>query len=334
MLMPMLSYAQNGEDVVLRRVFADRPSGFYVDVGACDPVDDSVTHYFYEHGWHGVNIEPDARFHARLVAARPRDVNLLMAIGTSESTVAFYPTRTRGHGTLDSTIAAERHATDSETVQQSTLAKVLTDYAPPEGVDFLKVDVEGWESQVLRSANWQAIRPRIVLVEAIDANGRPSHAAWEGGLLAAGYQFALFDGVNRFYCRNEDAATLLPRLAAPACVLDNWRLAREVFAQEAGTRAHDEATRHLAAVLVSEQAAHEKTRDSLAKEQIAHALTRDGLAKERAAHAMTGYKLAEEQAVSAAIRAALSDVLVSTSWRVTAPLRSVMRLLRLVRPGG
>ncbi len=231
MLPPMLSYAQNGEDVVLRRAFAGQKSGFYVDVGACDPIVDSVTLHFYEQGWRGVNVEPDSRLHAALAAARPRDVNLRAAIGLEEGTIRFFPTGTRGHGTLDSAIAAGRTTAPAEEVPQLPLSRVLAEHAPPEGVDFLKVDVEGWEAAVLASADWQQVRPRVVLVEAVDAEGRPTHEAWEGPLLAAGYRFALFDGLNRFYCREEEAELLLPRLAAPANVLDNYRLAREVQAQ-------------------------------------------------------------------------------------------------------
>ena len=57
----MVSYAQNHEDVLLRRVFPDEPNGFYIDVGANDPVRDSVTKHFYDRGWHGINIEPAER---------------------------------------------------------------------------------------------------------------------------------------------------------------------------------------------------------------------------------------------------------------------------------
>jgi heptosyltransferase II len=77
----MVSYAQNAEDVVLRRAFSGVPTGFYVDVGASSPVDDSVTLHFYERGWRGVNVEPDPDDFRALVAARPRDVNLHAAVG-------------------------------------------------------------------------------------------------------------------------------------------------------------------------------------------------------------------------------------------------------------
>ena len=52
----MVSYAQNFEDVMLARLFAGRKAGFYVDVGAADPINLSVTKWFYEQGWNGINI--------------------------------------------------------------------------------------------------------------------------------------------------------------------------------------------------------------------------------------------------------------------------------------
>ena len=348
MLPPMLSYAQNAEDVVLRRVFFDRVAGFYVDIGACDPVEDSVTKHFYEQGWHGVNVEPDVRFHAALASDRPRDVNLCAAIGRGTTPITFYPTGTRGHGTLDATRAAGLSVAEPEMVPQITLAQVLAEQAPAEGVEFLKVDVEGWEAEVLASADWSRVRPRVVVVEAVDPNGRPSHEQWEGILLAARYRFGLFDGLNRFYCREEDAETLLPRLAAPGNVLDNWRLARELRAQAdavAGRQAEldrlsgalaEQSTTLIAQhmELIAEQTAHAASRGELAAEQAAHMKTRDMLAAEQALHAATRDALVAEQLALAGQQRLLAAVQASTSWRITAPLRNSVRLVRLVRPGG
>src|SRR5207244_11246577 len=74
--MPMVSYAQNGEDVVLRRVFAGGPLGFYIDIGGNYPSEGSITRHFYEHGWSGINIEPVAGACRELQAAPPRDLDL------------------------------------------------------------------------------------------------------------------------------------------------------------------------------------------------------------------------------------------------------------------
>ena len=105
---PILSYAQNAEDVVLSPTFADQEFGFYVDIGACHPVEDSVTLHFYERGWHRVNVEPDRELHALFLGARPRDINLCAADGRPRGRVAFHPACARGHGTLDATLASAR----------------------------------------------------------------------------------------------------------------------------------------------------------------------------------------------------------------------------------
>ena len=81
--MNVISYAQNFEDVMLWRALRDIPQGFYVDVGANDPVIDSVTRWFYQQGWHGINIEPVPHWHQRLQADRPLDINLQMAVSTT-----------------------------------------------------------------------------------------------------------------------------------------------------------------------------------------------------------------------------------------------------------
>jgi FkbM family methyltransferase len=229
----MVSFSQNGEDVVLSRAFRDlgRP-GFYVDVGACHPTEDSVTLHFYERGWRGINVEPDEALLAALARGRPRDVNLRAAIGRARGQAVFQATGVRGHGTLDPDLARAR-AGNAEGVRVPvlTLPDLIDLYGPEDKeVAFLKVDVEGWEAEVLASGDWERHRPVIILVEAVDEEGRPTHEAWEPALLASRYCFALFDGLNRFYVREEDAERILPRIAAPANVLDGWRHAREVEA--------------------------------------------------------------------------------------------------------
>ena len=86
----MISYAQNFEDVMLDRVFRGRTDGFYVDVGAMDPVWGSVTKRFYDLGWRGVNVEPVPRFHKALVRGRPCDVNLAVALGRSRGRLELF----------------------------------------------------------------------------------------------------------------------------------------------------------------------------------------------------------------------------------------------------
>ncbi|HSR26800.1 MAG TPA: FkbM family methyltransferase [Candidatus Eisenbacteria bacterium] len=216
----MVSYAQNGEDVVLARVFGDRADGYYIDVGAFAPDHGSVTKHFYDRGWHGINVEPARAAFERLRTARPRDVNLNICISDRAGLATFYESAETERSTLSAEVAADLRAA-ARTVEVRPLADVCAEYAP-DHIDFLKVDVEGHEAEVIAGADWSRWRPVVLVIEATEPGTRvPSQARWEHRLLEADYEFALFDGLNRFYVRAEDRA-LLPRLAAPANPLDGF----------------------------------------------------------------------------------------------------------------
>ena len=221
----MISYSQNFEDVVLDRVFRDTDRGFYVDVGANDPDVCSVTRHFYGRGWRGINVEPGLVYD-RLAAARPRDVNLQLAASDRAGDVRFYEfPGADGLAGLSPEVpepfrqlAARRFA---RTVRAAPLRDILAQHAPSR-IDFLSIDVEGHEREVLLGNDWGRFRPRVVLVEAtLPATQVPCHDRWEDVLVSAGYLFAYFDGLNRFYVRSEDAP-LLERFAAPPNVFDGF----------------------------------------------------------------------------------------------------------------
>jgi FkbM family methyltransferase len=227
----IISYAQNGEDVVLHRAFKTQTTGFYIDVGAWDPDEESVTKHFYLRGWRGINIEPCAHYFARLAAARARDINLNVAVGIPRNGKAHF-IEYEGTGLSALAETANRQAIEADgykprvtSVDLVSLAEITTRYAPCQ-VDFLKIDVEGAERQVIESGEWHAFRPRVVVVESITAlTHRPTWFAWEGLLFDAGYRFALFDGINRFYYRAEEPELREP-LSLPANALDEFVLAR------------------------------------------------------------------------------------------------------------
>jgi hypothetical protein len=121
---------------------------------------------------------------------------------------------------------AERYRADGQEftpieVPIWTLAQVVADHVPGP-VDFLKVNVEGFEREVLTGVDWRSFRPRVVVVEAtVPKSDEPAHEAWEPALLEAGYRLALFDGLNRFYAHADEPA-LLQALATPANVFDDF----------------------------------------------------------------------------------------------------------------
>ena len=217
----MISYAQNQEDVLLNRVFQGLSNGFYIDVGANDPVVDSVTKLFYDRGWTGINVEPDEKCWRRLESLRPRDRNLNLGLSDRPGMLTFYTARQAGGWSTFSSDQAEdlrrkgfRDSTHFMTV--TTLAEICAKHVGDRSVDFLKIDVESHEFEVIVGADWKRWRPRVVLVEA-NAEER-----WEPLLLAADYRFATFDGLNRYYVKCEEAEDLIPRFSPPVNVLDDF----------------------------------------------------------------------------------------------------------------
>jgi FkbM family methyltransferase len=229
----IVSYAINAEDVVLVRAFAGRRKGFFVDVGAGDPEEESVTKNLVDRlDWRGINIEPLPEMFDRLQGVRHGDINIKAAVDLIPGEATFYrivagPGLEGGPGlsTLDPEIA-KLHRKSGWGVQELevevvTLESILSEYASP-GFDLLKVDVEGREAAVLASADLAYWRPRVLLVEAtLPDSPEPSYEQWEPLVLESGYTLALFDGLNRFYSR-ADELELLRRLSAPANVFDRW----------------------------------------------------------------------------------------------------------------
>ncbi len=228
----MISYAQNREDVLLARVFREVAQGFYVDVGANDPVHCSVTKHFYDQGWHGINLEP-GRIFEQLAAARPRDLNLNLAASDQAGVMTFYEYLEgvyHGLSSLHPELPGDDAALSrriERQVEVRPLREIFAEFAPPR-IDFMSVDVEQHERQVLLGNDWSRYRPRVVLVEATQPrSSAPAHHGWEPILLNAGYSFVYFDGLNRYYLRHEDAA-LADRFATPPNVFDNYVLASTV----------------------------------------------------------------------------------------------------------
>lgn len=217
----MISYAQNYEDVILRRAVGERASGFYVDIGAADPVVNSVTNHFYARGWSGINVEPEPGAFARLVAARPRDINLNLAIASQPGrlplrVIAIEPELSTIHPMVAQRYSGVLESSTFEVVAER-LDDVLNRYAT-RPIDFLKIDVEGAEADALASVDLERWAPAVLIVEATQPGSPiPSHHAWEPAVVSGGYELALFDGVNRFYARAADRRTLAA-LRVPA----NW----------------------------------------------------------------------------------------------------------------
>jgi FkbM family methyltransferase len=218
----MVSYADNFEDVLIRRAFPDLVDGFYIDVGAFDPVEHSVTQHFYDGGWRGINIEPNPAPFAKICDVRQRDINLNIGLSNREGHLTLFEAPDAfacwsvDRNMLTGYFGAQADSIVERHVPVVTLAQVCETHVPAgRSIEFLKIDVEGHEREVIEGGDWSRWRPRIVLCE---SNGSEE---WEPILFGADYHFAMFDGVNKFYVRGEDKH-LIARISAPANASDRF----------------------------------------------------------------------------------------------------------------
>jgi FkbM family methyltransferase len=204
-----LSYAQNLEDYHLDLVLGDRPIGTYVDVGGGHPVADNVSFWFYLKGWRGLVVEPQENLATIYAHVRPRDHTLSYLAGRDEGEIEFHVVdKLHGFSTTvrENAAGAAQFGADFATVRKPvrTLSAMCTE-AGLTSIDFLKIDVEGAEADAIAGMDFKRWRPSVVAVEAV-APGSMDNAwqSWEPMLLSAGYTFAFFDRLNRFYVAREE----------------------------------------------------------------------------------------------------------------------------------
>jgi FkbM family methyltransferase len=324
--MKLISYAQNFEDVLLWRALGHIANGFYIDAGANDPVDHSVTKAFYDAGWSGINIEPLPAFHQSFVAQRPRDINLAIAAGAQDGELTLFDVPSvNGWASPDRAVAdahrAEGYAIKELTVPVRTLASVCAEHVRGD-IHFLKIDVEGFEGEVLRGMDFSRWRPWILVVEATMPNSRETnYDSWEPLVTGHGYEFAWFDGLNRYYVAQEHAE-LRAAFSVQPNVFDNFisHHLKHAWADLKATAEQAAADRQAAIELAeAERKVQQEQQDEIDK--LSLALVKSNANAERVA------------AWARELDQTLAATMASTSWRITQPLRRIGRIVQLARRG-
>jgi len=187
-------------DLILLYALKDVEKGTYVDVGANDPLYESVTKIFYDRGWSGINIEPQKEYHDLLQTDRPRDVNLCVGAGDREDEMVLYGNLQ--WATMERTIGDEKIQT---IVKVMPLSKIMDEnLCQGAEVHFCKIDVEGFEKQVLEGIDLNRHRPWIFAIESVDPRKRKNtFEKWEHILIDNDYVLALGDTYNRYYVDNK-----------------------------------------------------------------------------------------------------------------------------------
>lgn len=347
-----VSHAQNREDFLIAAFFPDVEAGHYVDVGAGHPEELSVTKLLYDRGWSGINIEPIPELAAALRAERPRDVTLQVALAATAGEATFRQYTGWGLSTLNAEMVAEHESHPTSwteeytdyTVETVTLAGVLEENPLPH-VHVLKLDVEGAEHDVLSGADWDAFTPDLLCIETDHIR-----KDWYPLLHDAGYEQVFHDGLNA-YLLAADARHRAEHFKYAEVILNGPIIVTPVEAAEleaadqlrtdVAAAQHETATARLEAeteknalrATVAERDTTVAERDATIAELDATAsdLTA-ALAAESELRALYAARHADAAARLAASDSYLTEVLGSTSWRVTYPLRRSLEILRARLP--
>ncbi|MDA9625479.1 FkbM family methyltransferase [Luminiphilus sp.] len=328
---PFESSAQNFEDVMLYRALGDVETGFYIDVGAQDPIIDSVSKAFFDRGWRGIHIEPVPEYAERLRAARPGDTIIEAAASNEVGTTALTVFPMTGLSTADPLVAKNHidrgvdHQPEPLIVSTVTLADVAAELEA-RTVHWLKIDVEGHERAVLEGWDANRLRPWIIVVEATQPNDRAaSYGDWEPILLTAGYQCIYNDGLNRFYIEpsREDLAGAF---SSPPNPFDDIRLSRHsALCQDVVSEYHAQVLDQQAQMLEQQAQMLEQQIEGAALEAQVQAHEAEITALRFAGDMLT----AERDELHTRITA----IMESLSWKITGPLRRSVSLIRRVSGG-
>ena len=171
------SYSQEGEDMILRRLFEKQQTGFYVDVGAHHPKRFSNTYFFYKRGWRGINIDAMPGSMQIFNTIRPRDINIEKPVSDKTQVLTYYAFNEPALNGFSKELSQERDGKGNyfieftKDIETSTLEEILDTNLPRgQEIDFLSIDVEGLDFMVLKSNNFSKYKPKIILIEILGSS--------------------------------------------------------------------------------------------------------------------------------------------------------------------
>ena len=165
---------QEGETAILRRLFSSN-NGFYVDIGAYHPFFFSNTLMLYKFGWNGINIEPNYANFKQFVKYRKRDINLNCAISGNKNELYYYEYLEPALNTTSETQVLKRkkegiNYINKKTIRCEKLGEILNKFCHKKKIDFLNIDTEGTEFEVLKTNNWKKFKPKVIFCEILNCD--------------------------------------------------------------------------------------------------------------------------------------------------------------------
>jgi len=169
-------YSQSGEDIILSKIFSNKKSGFFVDVGAYHPFHYSNTYLLYKKGWIGINIDPNQKSIDLFNKYRKKDINIKAGISKNKKELDYYIFNHQSCNTFskEQKDQVEKKSfmklLGKEKVTCYPLKEILIQHIKNKKIDLLNVDVEGLDLEVLESNDWNKFKPSVVVVENSDFN--------------------------------------------------------------------------------------------------------------------------------------------------------------------
>ena len=199
-----VSNSQCGEEIGVRHWYQCYKPGFrgiYVDVGAYHPFCFSNTRWAYDQGWKGINIDPSDKSIDLFNIFRPNDINVNCGVSDENGELTFYV-----YKGADNTFCNEGEGySEKKVVPVKTLNAILEEHHIDK-IDFLDIDIEGFDEKVVMSFDWKKYSPKCVLIELLRAGGIENiinHSNIHKKMKAEGYELVGFYTVTAFYMRKD-----------------------------------------------------------------------------------------------------------------------------------
>lgn len=167
-----LYYSQEGEEIILRRFFNFKNTGFFVDIGAHHPMRFSNTYQLYKLGWRGINIDATPGSMMEFMKLRKEDINIEAGISNQVESLYFYSFDEPALNTFDEKKMQQIVSNspykliNKQEIKTITLADVLNQYLKSNtAIDFFTIDAEGYDLKVLQSNDWLKFKPKVIVVE-------------------------------------------------------------------------------------------------------------------------------------------------------------------------
>jgi FkbM family methyltransferase len=174
------SHSQQGEDLIVESICRclKIESPVYLDIGAADPIVENNTYLFYQMGSHGVLVEPNPVFGRKIEAQRPRDIMLNVGVGCNDVRESDYFMVSGKDGSYLNTFSKEEaEIIVSKSHGYRTIEKVvkmplvnvnaIIENHFPKTPDFVSIDTEGLDLEILKSLDFARYRPAVLCVETL-----------------------------------------------------------------------------------------------------------------------------------------------------------------------